>query len=194
MIPTYTLSQSKPSMWKNESKRGNNDFNPLSVYVLNNPIIWRGNISVVQITMCMESILRRLWAFHISQKAYNVCSSTQVRGSRNRKRRCEYQWMNWKWLMGIDVKKALRNTVVLVHMHWRHAYELKHAHTICYMVVKEISNEILSSQLWNWLFASLSAIIFNLHKSTRMRFHLHATKLFNNRHLLSFYLNYLLMK
>ena len=68
MIPTYTLSQSKPSTWKNESKRGNNDFNPLSAYVLTNPFMWRGNLSVVHIKICMESSLRRLWALKKSQK------------------------------------------------------------------------------------------------------------------------------
>jgi hypothetical protein len=56
-----------------KTKRGKNyDFNPLSSYVLTNPFIWRGNVSVVQITIRMESILRRLWALHISQKDYNV--------------------------------------------------------------------------------------------------------------------------
>jgi hypothetical protein len=93
-IPTYTLSQRNPSMWKNESKRGNNDFNPLSAYVLTNSFIWRGNISVVQITMSIESILRSLWAFHRLQKAYNVYFSTHVCGSQNRQSRCECQCTN----------------------------------------------------------------------------------------------------
>jgi len=48
------FNKRKPSMWQNEIKRGNNDFNPLGVYVLTNPFIWKGNISVVQIIMCME--------------------------------------------------------------------------------------------------------------------------------------------
>ena len=44
MIPTYIFSQNKPSMWKNESKRGNNDLKPPKcLCVLTNPFIWRGN-------------------------------------------------------------------------------------------------------------------------------------------------------
>jgi hypothetical protein len=68
-------------MWQHESKRGKiMIFNHVSAYVLNIPFIWRGNVSVVLITICMESTLRRLWTFHISQKDYNVCFSTQVCG------------------------------------------------------------------------------------------------------------------
>jgi hypothetical protein len=40
MIPTYIFSQNKPSMWQNESKRGNNDFKPPKcLCVLTNPFI-----------------------------------------------------------------------------------------------------------------------------------------------------------
>jgi hypothetical protein len=69
-------------------------FNPLSAYVLTIPFIWRGNVSVVQITICMESILKRLWTFHRSQKAYNVCFSAQVCEPQNRQRRSERQCAN----------------------------------------------------------------------------------------------------
>jgi hypothetical protein len=69
-------------------------FNPLNAYVLTIPFIWRGNVSVVQITICMESTLRRLWTFHGSQKAYNVCFFAQVCGPQNRQRRSERQCVN----------------------------------------------------------------------------------------------------
>jgi hypothetical protein len=63
------FNQIKPSMWKNETKkRKNNDFNPVSAYVFTNPFIWIGYLSVVHITIFVESSLRRLWALQKSQK------------------------------------------------------------------------------------------------------------------------------
>jgi hypothetical protein len=71
---------------------------------------------VVQITICMESILRRLWALQRSQKAYNVYFFAQVCGSQNRQRHSECQCANYKRLLGIGAQKALSNTLVLVHV------------------------------------------------------------------------------
>jgi hypothetical protein len=67
---------------------------PKCLCVLTNPFIWRGNVSVVQITTCMESILRRLWALHKSQKGLQCVFFAQVRGSQTRQRRFERQCAN----------------------------------------------------------------------------------------------------